>query len=177
MRALIVVDMQKHILSQKNFKEEKEKIKEIINICKAKGDKIIFTKHEDQDDESPFNKNCDRGNIHEEFVDYYDELVIKTTPSAFFKTNLEEILKKNNINEVIIVGFNTEFCCMFTAIAAFDRGYTVTFIEDATGTVNSSETYDMEDLDIKDLVGSVLNWSGKIDVLYLNEFLELENVK
>lgn len=175
MRALIVVDMQKHILSQKNFKEEKDNIREIIEIFKAKGEKIIFTKHVESEEDSPFNPNSDRSEIHEEFVEDATEIVLKDTPSAFYNTNLEEILKENNIDEIVIIGFNTEFCCMFTAIAAFDRGYKVTFIEDATGTVNGSETYDMEDLDIKDLIGSVLNWSGQISVLYFNEFLEQEN--
>ena len=37
--------------------------------------------------------------------------------------------------------FITEFYCMFTAIAAFDRGFKVTFIENPTGTVNTEETY------------------------------------
>lgn len=62
---------------------------------------------------------------------------------------------------------------MFTAIAAYDRGYKVTFVEDATGTVNNKDVYEMEGLDIKDFVGSVLNWSGAVEVLYLEEYKEI----
>ena len=61
---------------------------------------------------------------------------------------------------------------MFTAIAAFDRGYKVTYIEDATGTVNTAQTYDMPGLDIKDFVGTVLHWSDVIEVLYYDEYVE-----
>ena len=61
---------------------------------------------------------------------------------------------------------------MFTAIAAFDRGYKVTFIENATGTVNNDETYEMQGLDIKDFVGTVLHWSNVIEVLDYEEYVE-----
>ena len=61
---------------------------------------------------------------------------------------------------------------MFTAISAFDRGYQVTFIEDATGTANTDETYEMEGLDIKDFVGTVLHWSNAIEVLDYEEYVE-----
>ena len=45
------------------------------------------------------------------------------------------------MRHLFITGFSKEFCYMFTAIAAFDRGVNVTFIENATGTVNTDETY------------------------------------
>lgn len=61
---------------------------------------------------------------------------------------------------------------MFTAISAFDRGYRVTFIEDATGTVNTEDTYEMKGLDIKDFVGTALHWSNVIEVLDYEEYVE-----
>ena len=33
-------------------------------------------------------------------------------------------------------------------------------------------TYEMDGLDIRNFVGSVLNWSGVVDVLYCEEFFE-----
>jgi len=61
---------------------------------------------------------------------------------------------------------------MFTAIAAYDRGYQVTFIEPATGTVNDAEVYEMEGLDVRDFVGTVLHWSNAIEVLDEVEYAE-----
>lgn len=66
-------------------------------------------------------------------------------------------------------GFNTEFCCLFTAISAYDRGFKVTFIEDATGTVNDAEVYEMKGLEL----GTVLHWSNCIEVLYYKEFVKV----
>jgi len=91
---------------------------------------------------------------------------------SFFNTQLQSTLEKLGVDHVFITGFNTEFCCMFTAIAAFDRGYTVTFIENATGTVNTYETYEMPGLDIRDFVGTVLEWSNAIEVLDYIEYVE-----
>ncbi|WP_454053727.1 isochorismatase family protein [Clostridium sp. Marseille-Q7071] len=133
MRALLVLGVQKHVLDQKEFVEEKDKIKNLIHIFREKGERVIFTRHIENVKESTFNKNNSSSEIHKEFNNLYDYLIEKTTPSAFYKTNLEKVLKAENIDELIVIGFNTEYCCMFTSIAAFDRGYNVTFIEDATG--------------------------------------------
>lgn len=45
----------------------------------------------------------------------------------------------------------------------------MTYIEDASGTVNDEDTYEMKELDIVDFVGSVLDWSGTVEVLYMKE--------
>ncbi len=36
--------------------------------------------------------------------------------------------------------------------------------------MNNGETYEMKDLDIVDFIGCILDWSGQVDVLYLDEF-------
>ncbi len=43
----------------------------------------------------------------------------------------------------------------------------MTFIENATGTVNRDALYEMQGLDIKDFVGTVLHWSNAIEVIRL----------
>ncbi len=59
---------------------------------------------------------------------------------------------------------------MFTSISAFDRGYNVTFIKDATGTMNTEDTYKMKGLKIRDFVGTVLHWSSVMEVLDYEEY-------
>ena len=48
----------------------------------------------------------------------------------------------------------------------------VNYIEDATGSVNDGDVYEMADLDIVDFVGCVLDWSGVVDVFYYEEYRE-----
>ncbi|WP_338138937.1 isochorismatase family protein [Staphylococcus auricularis] len=90
----------------------------------------------------------------------------------FFHTNLKLILDSYGIKEVVIVGFNIEYCVLFTSITAFELGFKVYMIEDACGTVNNEDTYEMPGLDIADFIGSILNWSNVIEVPYLEEYLE-----
>jgi nicotinamidase-related amidase len=58
----------------------------------------------------------------------------KTRYSAFQRTKLERILKKEKVQRVIICGFMTNFCCDSTARDAFDRDFYVDIVIDATGT-------------------------------------------
>lgn len=43
-------------------------------------------------------------------------------------------------------------------------------MEDATGTVNDEEAYEMKGLDVRDFVGTVLHWSNVIEVLDIEEY-------
>lgn len=64
------------------------------------------------------------------------ELIIKSQYDAFDNTNLNELLQKNNIKQVIITGVMTHLCCETTARSAFVRGYNVFFPIDGTATYN-----------------------------------------
>ncbi|MDX8363590.1 isochorismatase family cysteine hydrolase [Cytobacillus sp. IB215665] len=72
--------------------------------------------------------------VYTDHLNHYADYVLeKHTPSSFFNTELSKTLDDLGVNHLFITGINTEFCCMFTAIVAFDRGYKVTFIKNATG--------------------------------------------
>lgn len=84
-----------------------------------------------------------------------------------------EELKKFEVEQIFIAGSNTEFWCMFTAIAAYDRGFHVTFLEEATGTVNQGEDYDISKLGIQIL--SELYYTGLevMEVIDIKEYRDL----
>src|SRR5690606_11519832 len=177
MNALLVIDVQNGIVNFKDFSEELTKINHIIQDFKTEKLPVIMVRHFDDVEESPFYRDSEGSELHESVKDQADYVIEKTTPSSFFKTNLATLLEDLGVKKVFITGFNTEVCCMFTAISAFDRGYEVTFIEDATGTVNEGETYEMADLDIRDFVGTALQWSDVIEVLDFEEYQEIYSKK
>lgn len=180
MKALLVIDAQNGIVNQKDFTEELKRIERIIGNFKEKGRPVFFMRHFDDIKESPLYRDSKGSELHDSLKDHADYVFEKTTPSSFYQTKLEDTLRILGVDHLFITGFNTEFCCTFTAIAAFDRGYKVTFIEDATGTVNSGETYEMNDLDIPDFIGTVLHWSETMEVLdyeeYVEEYLEKDSI-
>ncbi|WP_456276364.1 isochorismatase family protein [Bacillus sp. AK128] len=171
-KALLVIDVQNGIVNFGDFEQELSKMEKVIKDFKDQELPVIFMRHIDEMEESPLYRDSAGSELHDSLKEYADCVIEKQTPSSFYKTELSDKLEQLGVEHVFIVGFNTEFCCMFTAIAAFDRGYKVTFIEEATGTVNTEETYEMKGLDIKDFVGTVLHWSETIEVLDYEEYVE-----
>ncbi|MBB1202194.1 isochorismatase family protein [Enterobacteriaceae bacterium 89] len=56
----------------------------------------------------------------------------KHVHNAFTDTGLDVWLRRRDINHLIICGIRTEQCCETTARVAFDLGYQVTFVTEAT---------------------------------------------
>ncbi|WP_433958046.1 cysteine hydrolase family protein [Cytobacillus horneckiae] len=172
MNALLVIDFQRGFLQMGDFSQEKKRVQNLIEDFKRSEQPVIFIRHKDGNEESPISFGIDESEIDSDFRNYADYVIEKKTPSAFFGTNLHQLLQSRGVKHVFITGFNTEYCPLFTAIAAYDRGYDVTFIEGATATVNDDSVYEFPGLDIRDFVGTVFNWSNVIEVLDYEEYVE-----
>lgn len=172
MKALIVLDVQKGFVKNGKFNSELEKISALMDKFKEEEASVIATQHIDNHPDSIIYKDSEGAELVSFVNDKSDRVVKKHSPDTLSNMEIQELLTEKQIDHLVITGFNAEYCCLFTAITGADRGYKVTYIEDASGTVNSGETYDMESLDIVDFVGSILNWSGIVDVLYYDEYME-----
>ncbi|GAA0493565.1 hypothetical protein GCM10008986_20040 [Salinibacillus aidingensis] len=172
MKALLVIDVQNGLVNKGNFQEEISRIEKVIEDFRENKEPVLFMRHLDDTENSPLYKGSAGSELHNSIKKYADHIIEKQTPNSFHNTDLEDILKDLGVTHLFITGFNTEYCCLFTAITAFDRGYKVTFLEDATATVNTAETYEMKGLDIRDFVGSVLYVSNVIEVLEFEEYVE-----
>jgi isochorismate hydrolase len=62
----------------------------------------------------------------------HEDIIRKTQYSAFFGTNLENILKEHHVTTIVITGVLTHLCCETTARDAFMRNFDVFFVTDAT---------------------------------------------
>ena len=80
----------------------------------------------------------------------------KSTLCGFNNTDLEKIIKEANIKNIVIGGFLTNFCVESTARTAYDKGYSVTVIKDATA-ANSSEEQNYVEEKILPLLGQTLS--------------------
>lgn len=169
--ALIVLDVQKAIVEKGNFEERIGKIKTLIDVFKQKGDAVICFKHVNMDNpEHPlYHEKTENTQIVLDTCGC--NVFVKHKPNAFSCAQFSDYMAQSRIERLVITGFNMEYCCLFTAIVAEHEGFEVVFIEDACGTINDAETYEMPGLDINDFVGTVLNWSDCINVLYLEEYL------
>jgi ureidoacrylate peracid hydrolase len=88
----------------------------------------------------------------------------KCTLCGFNNTNLDNILKEANIKNVVIGGFLTNFCVESTARSAYDKGYAVTIMKDATA-ANSMEEQNHSEEKIFPLLGQTLTVDQFLDQL------------
>lgn len=73
--------------------------------------------------------------IHKKVAPIGDEKIIhKTRPSSFYKTELDEYLANNEIDELVVCGMMSHMCIDTTVRACQDRDIKVTVIEDACTT-------------------------------------------
>jgi nicotinamidase-related amidase len=78
--------------------------------------------------------------IMEKLKPRHEELVIqKSTRSAFACTSLDHELRMLGIKTVVIVGAFTDVCVSSTARSAWDYGYNVVLIDDATSALTEED--------------------------------------
>ena len=121
-----------------------ENINHLISNCRKKGIPVIFTRHGHIDPAKDagmlfewWSNSIIEGTDAHRFINGLlkepDDVVIKKMRySAFYQTDLDRILKKKGIHDIIITGVMTNLCCETTARDAFVRDYRVHFMIDAT---------------------------------------------
>jgi nicotinamidase-related amidase len=66
-----------------------------------------------------------------------DTVIEKTTPDSFHKTSLGAELVGRSIENLVIAGFQTDWCVQSTTRQAVNLGYNVTLVKDAHSTLDS----------------------------------------
>jgi isochorismate hydrolase len=147
--ALFVIDMQQFFCNPSShayFKDSTKiipNIQNLMTIYRQQSLPIIFTRYALLRTESPGSMgrwwndvlydDDDFSNVISPLQPCPNELVIrKTQYSAFFETDLDQILKKLKVTNILITGVLTHLCCETTARDAFMRNYDVFFVTDAT---------------------------------------------
>ncbi|WP_238916247.1 cysteine hydrolase family protein [Clostridium sp. YIM B02555] len=168
-KALLVIDVQNEYFTGKLKvtypSNSLDNILKVMDYAKENNMITIIVQHTGSDGNT-FIRNSNEWEIHPKILEKScDYIIEKTKPSSFYKTNLEEILIKEDIDEVIISGYMTQMCCDTTARDAFHKGYNVKFLSDATGTIDVSNdigTISSEDLHKATLIAQSLGFSKVI---------------
>lgn len=130
-RVLLVIDMQNGVFASPRINREicASRINQLIQAA----DKVIFIQHAEEGLE-PGSEGFD---LLPELIQPADSLyVTKTACDAFYRTNLEEVLRDNGIREFVICGCATDYCVDSTIKNGASRGYAMTVAEDAHTTAN-----------------------------------------
>jgi isochorismate hydrolase len=146
--ALIIIEMQEVFRSTIELisVEQINNIKSLIKFAEENSIEIIYVRHNDSSHDSKHmiqwwgGDKIDYGSKEWQIIkelDTKNNLIIdKNQYSAFYNTNLNEILQSKGLTDVIITGVMANCCCETSARDAFMRGYNVFFVNDATATIN-----------------------------------------
>jgi nicotinamidase-related amidase len=120
----LIVDMQKLFLQVQNEVLHVERACEYINyvadLVRSNNHLVVHI----QDMEQANEVSSDLMSIIPEIkVEKEDICITKEDSNAFWNTELEQILKENGIDLVIISGFAAEHCVLFTYNGASERGF------------------------------------------------------
>lgn len=130
--ALVLIDFQKERLDPESeyyvgdIQETLAKVKYLIDHCRAREYKIIWTKHREPDSMDAFGPETQF--IPELGAQETDTVIIKNKINPFYNTSLEQEL--NGIKNVIVCGILTNLCVRSFIQDAYDREFNITVIKD-----------------------------------------------
>jgi nicotinamidase-related amidase len=136
--ALILIDCQntyrEGIMQLTGVEEAIVEAQKLLKLARELNIPVIHIQH-DAGEATPYDVHSKIGAISDEVAPKNDEVVItKNYPNAFHNTPLDEVLKSQGINKIILAGFMTHMCVNSTAHGGFNLGYSPTVVASATAT-------------------------------------------
>ena len=188
--ALIIIDMQRDFLDPRgmsaslgedtsNVQPIIPNVKSVLEFAREVGLTIIHTREGYSPDLSdvnslkstvgdpgPLGRFLICGEEGQGFIDGFDpkegEVVIdKPGFSCFYRTNLEETLRKTEITHLIAVGVTTQCCVLSTVYSGVDRGFFCLTIQDSCGAFEAG-VHDAV-LTVMQAEGNLFGWIADTD--------------
>ncbi len=177
MQALLVIDMQRGDFPPYKERFDHKTIVDRINILARKfrktGNLVVFIQH-DGSKEGAFIPGTEGWDLLPELeVHGEDKLVGKTANSAFYRSQLDMVLKENQVISIYVTGSATDFCVESTIQGALAKDYKITVVADAHTTGNRPHASPEQIIAHYNWVWSEMTpTNGSIRVLNMEEVLE-----
>lgn len=181
MIALLVIDMinafveDKSPLCVKNAKDTVPRIELVVEICRKKGIPLFFIGREYREDGtdvevtrwnywSDHNRPLTKSSASETSSSFYgplkpqkqDYVIIKKKWSAFFRTELDLVLRRLNVDTVVITGTQTPNCIRATAFDSDMNDFETIILSDCVSS-NSEEIQNANLIDLQNVGFLVLD--------------------
>ena len=136
--ALLIIDVQNGLCSGEEECFDIQRIIRTINDLSTKvralGLTVILVQHEEL--EGSLTHGSAAWQLADDLLTAADDLrVRKTTPDAFYQTDLLSLLQARGIDRLVICGLQTDYCINATVRQAHALGYDVVLAADAHSTV------------------------------------------
>lgn len=148
-KALIIIDVQVALFEDDTplYKADDllNSIQMLIKDARKKSIPIIYIKH--TEDRGVFARKSSTWAIHPAIKPCAQDTIIeKRSWDAFLNTELKKVLSEKDIDELIIVGMQTEFCLDTTIRNGYSHGYKLTVCGDL------HTTFDNDHLNASDII-------------------------
>ncbi|MGW3938753.1 cysteine hydrolase family protein [Streptomyces phaeochromogenes] len=135
---LVMIDCQntyrQGVMRLEGVEEALAEATRLLARARAAGIPVVHVMH-DAGEGSPYDITAPIGRISEEVAPRPGEpVIVKTFPSSFFRTDLNERLGTTGRGDLVLAGFMTHMCVDSTARDAFNLGYRPTIVASATAT-------------------------------------------
>lgn len=137
--ALIVVDVQRgldeaaYFGGERNNPQAEANIARLIQAWRSSGRPLFHIKHNSTEPNSPLRPGQSGNDFKPEAQPNPGEPIIpKSVNSAFIGTDLEQQLRSQGIEQVVIVGLTTNHCVSTTTRMAGNLGFETILVSDAT---------------------------------------------
>lgn len=137
--ALVLIDIQKGFdlpgWGKRNNPDAEVNSEKLLKKWRMTEQPIIHIKHDSNEPGSPLFPGQPGNDIKDTVQSKGDEpVVVKRVNSAFIGTDLEQRLRSQNIDTIVLVGLTTDHCVSTTARMAANLGFKVAVVADATAT-------------------------------------------
>jgi nicotinamidase-related amidase len=137
--ALLVIDMQKNCKEdtscKASFKKAVEYINEISEYFRDKKHPVVIIQDVEAGGEETEGFKC----VEELVVSENDYFVQKSYSNAFWKTELDTLLKSESVDCIVVSGFAVEHCVLFTYNGAIERGYNTFLLQNGVAGFDDDE--------------------------------------
>lgn len=140
--AVLVIDVQQELCEGPDTPWEIDRVIANINAvaarARAAGAPVVFIQHEGKD--GYLTQGTPGWAIERRLqVEPGDLKLRKTATDSFHRTDLEELLKRHGVSELVICGIHTEFCVDTTTRRALALGFPVVLIADGHSSVGHAD--------------------------------------
>lgn len=174
MNALLIIDMQKSVFSTPRYDSDEviNRINNLSDLTRKNGGIVIHIQHNGTEEDEMLENSQGWEIIDGLNINNHDLQISKSACDSFYKTDLEALLRKNNVKHVVVTGAVTEFCVDTTIRSCLSKEFNTTVISDAHTTGNR------EHLGAKEIIKHH-NWTWKnlivpnvnLEVITTTEFI------
>jgi len=130
--ALLVIDVQRAFdepgWAERNNPDAEKRISELLAAWRDTGAPLVHVRHQSDSSDGRFHRGTPGFEFKPEAEPLPGEPVVeKRTNSAFVNTGLEERLRADGAEQVVVAGLTTDHCCSTTARSASDLGFETWF--------------------------------------------------